>query len=51
MKKKRERRYTTVAILRMDKKTKSEYIREAKSLGLSYSELMRRVLIARYEGK
>lgn len=49
IKRKREHRYTTVAIMRIDKETKNLYIRDAKKLGLSYSELMRWVLKQRYE--
>lgn len=47
--KKKERRYTGVAILRILDGTKAAYKREAKILGISYSELMRRVLMNYYE--
>ncbi len=49
MKKQKERRYTGVAILRMLDGIKVAYKKEAKVLGISYSELMRRVLTNYYE--
>lgn len=49
MKKQKERRYTGVAILRMLYGMKVAYKKEAKAIGISYSELMRRVLTTYYE--
>ncbi len=47
--KKREHKYDATAILRLRKQIKDAYTRNAKELGISYSELMRRVLERYYE--